>query len=310
MAIKVRDFSVRLAKSADERRRVRQLRYEVFCMEEGADATDEQRQLGEEWDQFDRYAEYMVVLHGDRVAGTYRIIDRESAEKMGGFYTETEFNIEKLKRIDGNIAEMSRACVDKEYRENGLVMRMLWMGLGDYVMRRRIKVLFGVASLVGKEPVDFAQCISYLYYNHLAPIRLRTTVNTAGMVENEVNPKKSRMKILPRVFVSEEAAQKQMSPLIKGYLRLGAQFGDGVYIDAPFNTCDVFVILQTKNISRAYQKRFTGSEDTFDNLEVKSEGAIKALGKLVLFPLTGLYALAKFLLTDDEADEVEVVGEE
>jgi putative hemolysin len=310
MAIKIRDMAVRLTKNSDERRQVRQLRYNVFCLEEGADATEEQQQLGEEWDNFDRYADYMVVLHNDKVVGTYRIIDRESAEKTGGFYTETEFNIEKLKRIDGNIAEMSRACVDAEYREDGLVMRMLWMGLGDYVMRRQIKILFGVASLVGREPVDFAQCISYLYYNHLAPMRLRVSVNTAGMTQNGVNPKKSRMNILPSVFVDESAAQKQMSPLIKGYLRLGAQFGKGVYIDAPFNTCDVFVILQTKNISRAYQKRFAGDESAFDNLEIKNNGAIKAIGKLVLLPLTGLYALAKFILTDDEVSDVEVMTEE
>jgi putative hemolysin len=310
MAVKVRDFAVRLTKNGDERRQVRQLRYNVFCIEEGASATEEQKQLGEEYDSFDSHADYMVVLHGDKVVGTYRIIDRESAEKMGGFYTETEFNIEKLRRIDGNIAEMSRACVDKEYRESGLVMRLLWMGLADYVLRRRIKVLFGVASLVGKEPVEFAQCISYLYYNHLAPLRLRASVNTDGMIENGANPKKSRMNILPKVFVNEAAAREQMSPLIKGYLRLGAQFGKGVYIDVPFNTCDVFVILQTKNVSRVYQKRFVGAENAFDDLKVKNNGPIKTIGKLMLLPLTGLYALAKFILTDDEAEEVEVVGEE
>ena len=50
---------------------------------------------------------------------------------MGGFYTENEFNISKIKKYHGNIAEMSRACVDPTYRENALVMRMLWAGLGE-----------------------------------------------------------------------------------------------------------------------------------------------------------------------------------
>jgi len=310
MAVKIRDFVVRLAKDAEERRQVRQLRYKVFIVEEGASATEEQKELQEEYDRYDRFADYMVVMHGDRVVGTYRIIDREAAEKMDGFYTETEYNVDKLKRVNGNIVEMSRACVDQEYRDSGLVMRMLWMGLADYVMKQRVKILFGVASFVGKEPVNFAQCLSYLYYNHLAPLRLRASVRTEGMIANGVNPKKSRMNILPRVFVDEDAAREQMPALIKGYLRLGAEVGKGVYIDRPFNTCDVFVVLPTKNISRAYQKRFTGNEAAFDHLKATNGNPIKTIGKIVLLPLTGLYALAKFILKDDEVEEVEALNEE
>ena len=35
MAIKVRDYEVRLTRNKDERRQVRQLRYDVFVEEEG-----------------------------------------------------------------------------------------------------------------------------------------------------------------------------------------------------------------------------------------------------------------------------------
>ena len=149
MAIKVRDYEVRLTRNKEERRQVRQLRYEVFVEEEGASATEEQKNLREEYDSFDRYAEYMAVFHNGKIVGTYRIIDRNAAEKMGSFYTESEFNISKIKKVDGNIAEMSRACVNREYRDNALVMRMLWAGLGEYVVRRKIAILFGVASWVG-----------------------------------------------------------------------------------------------------------------------------------------------------------------
>lgn len=43
MAIKVRDYEVRLTRNKDERRQVRQLRYDVFVEEEGASATEEQK---------------------------------------------------------------------------------------------------------------------------------------------------------------------------------------------------------------------------------------------------------------------------
>ncbi|MBN1324877.1 MAG: GNAT family N-acetyltransferase [Alphaproteobacteria bacterium] len=304
MTIKVRDYEVRLTRTSAERKQVRQLRYDIFVEEEGASATEEQKQLHEEYDSYDRFADYMGVFHNDKLVGTYRIIDRNAAEKMGGFYTETEFNISKIKKASGNIAEMSRACVNKEYRENGLVMRMLWLGLGEYVAKNKITVIFGVASWVGKNPVESAHAISYIYYNHLSPLKLRATVCSEKFVSG-VNPKLSRMNILPEVFVDESLARKQMTPLVKGYLRMGATFGKGVFLDVPFNSYDLFVTLQTKNITAAYQKHFAGSETAFEHLGLK-DGKIKTLGKIMLMPVTGpfkmLRAFVQFLMRDDAAD--------
>lgn len=304
MAIKVRDYEVRLTRNKEERKQVRQLRYDVFVEEEGAGATEEQKQLREEYDSYDRFAEYMAVFHNGKVVGTYRIIDRNAAEKMGGFYTESEFNISKIKKYSGNIAEMSRACVAKEYRDNALVMRMLWAGLGEYIVRRKILILFGVASWVGKKPADSAQAISYLYYNHLSPLHLRATVIPENFAEG-VNPKLSRMNILPPDFVCEEDAKRQMTPLIKGYLRLGATFGKGVFIDAPFNSYDVFVMMQTKKIDATYQKHFLGKENALADLDEK-DGTMKTVGKLMLLPVTAPFkvvrSLVEFLLREDAAD--------
>jgi len=310
MAIKVRDYEVRLTRNKEERRQVRALRYVVFCEEEGASATEEQKNLREEYDSFDRFAEYMAVFHNGTVVGCYRIIDREAAEKMGSFYTEGEYNISKLKKVRGNIAEMSRACVDPKYRDNALVMRLLWAGLSEYVLRRKVRVLFGVASWVGQKPGLSAHAISYLYYHNLAPARLRATVLTENFHES-VNPALSRMNILPEVFVDEEEAFRQMPPLIKGYLRVGADFGKGVFVDKDFNTYDVFVILQAKNMSATYQKHFLGRENALADLNVDiDDGAVKTIGKIVLFPVTGplkvLGSFVRFLLRED-ADDAEYV---
>ena len=246
----------------------------------------------------------MSVFHNGKIVVPYRIIDRNAAEKMGSFYTELEFNISKIKKYNGNIAEMSRACVDKAYRDNALVMRMLWAGLGEYIVRRKIAVLFGVASWVGTKSVESAQAISYLYYNHLTPLKLRATVLSENFAEG-VNPKLSRMNILPREFIDEVDARHQMTPLIKGYLRLGATFGKGVFIDKAFNSYDVFVMVQTKNIDAAYQKHFLGRENALGDLEEK-DGALKTMGKIMLLPVTGsfkmLRAFFEFLLREDAVD--------
>ncbi len=311
MTIKVRDYEVRLTRTKEERKQVRQLRYDVFCVEENASATEEQKSLGEEYDSYDTYADYMAVFHNGKIVGTYRIIDREAAEKMGGFYTEREFNLSKIKKIKGNIAEMSRACVNAEYRENGLVMRLLWAGLCEYVVKRKVAILFGVPSWVGQKPAQFAQAISYLYYNCLSPLHLRATVLKENL-DPSVDPRLTQMNILPRVFVDEDEARKQMTPLIKGYLRLGATFGRGVFIDKGFGTCDVFVMVQTKNVDKTYQKHFAGSENAFDELGIK-EGPLHMLGKIIMSPITGtakaIRAFAELFMRED-AEDIEYIDKD
>ena len=307
MAIKVRDYEVRLTRTAAEKHMVFKLRYDVFVKEEGAGATPEQHAIGEEYDDFDKYADYLAVFHNGKIVGTYRIINRTAAEKMGSFYTESEFNISKIKKAPVNIAEMSRACVAPEYRENALVMRMLWAGLGEYIVRRKIAILFGVASWVGNKPADSAQAISYLYYNHLSPNNLRATVIPEKFADG-VNQKLARMNILPAAFVDADDARKQMTPLIKGYLRLGATFGKGVFVDKPFNSYDVFVMLQVKNIDAAYRKHFLGSDKVLDadEFDANRDGVIKKVGKIILSPVTGplkvMGAILQFLLREDAVD--------
>jgi len=311
MTIKVRDYEVRLTRTKEERRMVRQLRYEVFCLEENASATEEQKNLGEEYDAYDTYADYMAVFHNGKIVGTYRIIDKDAADKMGGFYTEKEFNLSKIKKLKGNIAEMSRACVSKDYREDGLVIRLLWAGLCEYVVKRKIVVLFGVPSFVGTNPAQSAQALSYLYYNHLSPTYLRATVMKENL-DPSVDPRMTQMNILPRAFVNEDEAKKQMTPLIKGYLRLGATFGRGVFIDKGFGTYDVFVLVQTKNIDKTFQKHFAGSENAFDEFDIK-EGPLQVLGKIIMSPITGtakaIRAFGELFMRED-ADDIEYIDKD
>jgi putative hemolysin len=187
-------------------------------------------------------------------------------------------------------------------------MRMLWAGLGELIVRRKIGVVFGVASFVGTKPARSAQAISYLYYNHLTPMRLRATVLTENFADG-VNPKMSRMNILPRDFVDEADAKAEMTPLIKGYLRLGATFGRGVFIDKPFNSYDVFVMIETRKMNATYQKHFLGRENALGDPEDK-ENIIKTVGKIITFPVVGSFkvvrAVVEFLLRED-ADDAECI---
>lgn len=286
----VGDFEVRLAKGKAERKAVQRLRYKVFVLEEGKVPSDEEKKLRQEFDSYDKYSEYMIVLNKKKIIGTYRIITQDAAEENDGFYTETEFNISKLKKVRGNIAEMSRACIDKKYRDNPLVISMLWLGLGNYILKNKIALMFGVASFLGLKPVESAHALSYLYYKHLAPANIRAVVHPG---------KFDKMNILPQEYVDEDLAFAQMPPLVKGYVRLGAEFGQGVFLDEPFKCYDVFVTMQTRKLSKLYQKRIMGKENAFDHLII-NDGLIKSTAKILKMPFAGLSLAANFILQGDK----------
>jgi putative hemolysin len=64
------------------------------------------------------------------------------------------------------------------------------------------------------------------------------------------------MNLLAKETINPKAALHALPPLIKGYLRLGATFGDGAVVDRQFGTTDVFVVLPVTAISPRYIHHF------------------------------------------------------
>jgi putative hemolysin len=49
-----------------------------------------------------------------------------------------------------------------------------------------------------------------------------------------------------------------LPPLIKGYLRVGAKFGEGAVIDPQFGTIDVFTVMPIAEIEQRYIAYYGG----------------------------------------------------
>jgi putative hemolysin len=64
------------------------------------------------------------------------------------------------------------------------------------------------------------------------------------------------MNMLAKDAIDPKAALAALPPLIKGYLRIGATFGDGAVIDPQFGTTDVLAVLPVAAISRRYIDHF------------------------------------------------------
>jgi putative hemolysin len=255
--VRAGNLEVRLAATAEEVDAAQSLRYRVFYEELGAKPSAEARVSRRDRDRFDKYCDHLLVIdHGrgsgsEAIVATYRLLRRSVAERQGGFYTATEFDITPLLAIQGELLELGRSCVEAAYRTRP-TMQLLWRGIGEYCFRHDIKLMFGCASLPGTDTRELAPALTYLHHYHLAPLALRARALPERYVA---------MDLLNLAEVDTEAAVAQIAkratvsalpPLIKGYLRLGALIGEGAVIDHEFGTTDVCIIVVTDRITDKY----------------------------------------------------------
>jgi putative hemolysin len=252
MRIDAGRFTVRLAESDDDVAAAQRLRYRVFVEEMGATPSPEDAEIRRERDRFDPHFEHLLLIDNESddpevergVVGAYRLLRGSRAREGIGFYGAEEYDLTLLENYPRETLELGRSCVDAGHR-GGAGMHLLWAGLGQYVSEHEVGILFGVASFHGKDPAPFAQALSFLHYNHLAPPDLRVTA---------IADSRARMDILPPDEVDKIEAMRQIPALIKAYIRVGGFVGEGAYIDHEFNTVDVCLLMDTARMVNRYQK--------------------------------------------------------
>ncbi|SDB69760.1 GNAT family N-acetyltransferase [Belnapia rosea] len=246
------NLGVRIAETVEEVDAAQALRFRVFYEEMGAHPDAETLASARDRDGFDAVADHLLVIDHDlgegpeSVVGTYRLIRREAARAVGGFYSASEYDIAPLVALPGPILELGRSCVGAGHRTRG-TLQLLWRGIAAYVFRHRIDVMFGCASLPGTDLDALAPALTYLYAHHLAPPALRPRALAERHVE---------MDRLDPASLDVRTVLNDLPPLIKGYLRLGGFVGDGAVIDPQFNTTDVCIVVKTELITDKYSKHY------------------------------------------------------
>jgi putative hemolysin len=250
--VRAGNLGVRLAATEEEVDAALALRYRVFFEEMGARPDARAAATRRDRDEYDAVADHLLVLDHDLgdgaagVVGTYRLIRREAAARVGRFYTETEYDITPLFRSGLTLLELGRSCVAPDYRTRG-TLQLLWRGIASYVFGHGIDLMFGCASLHGTDPDALAAPLTYLASYHLAPPELRPRALPERYVD---------MLRLPPEQLDTRAVLADLPPLVKGYLRLGGVVGDGAVIDAEFNTTDVCILVRTAMVTDKYLKHY------------------------------------------------------
>ncbi len=230
----------------DQVREAQRLRYQVFVGEMGARLPNTIPH--HDIDLFDDFCEHLLVrdVASGKVIGTYRVLTPAQAKRVGSTYSDTEFDLTRLRSLRERMVELGRSCVHPDHRHGGVIMA-LWTALGGFMQRNRLDIMVGCASVPmwhnGVVSGDAAASIWHqLKQTHLAPI------------EWQVRPRLP----LP-VERMDGSLQVEPPALIKGYLRLGAKILGAPAWDPDFNSADLPMLMRIEDLPSRYRKHFLGA---------------------------------------------------
>jgi L-ornithine Nalpha-acyltransferase len=242
-------LTVRLALTPDDIRAAQRLRYRVFYEELAAKPDPTASVLRLDVDRFDSLCDHLLVIQDnapedEKLVGTYRLLRQDVAEKNGGFYAQSEFDLIPLlqRHADLKFLEVGRSCVAEGFRGKP-VAELLWQGIWNYVRFHKLDVMLGCASLQGTDPDALANELTFLA--NAKPPHQDWTVSALPHLHVNMQRK-------PVTDVNQKTVIRNLPTLVKAYLRLGCTIGDGAVIDHQFNTTDVLIVLPVSEINPRY----------------------------------------------------------
>ncbi|MFO0813351.1 MAG: GNAT family N-acyltransferase [Gemmatales bacterium] len=243
--VRHRDYVVRLAQTEEDRRAAYRLRFEVFNLElqEGLDSAYE---TGEDTDSFDEVCIHLLVEHTatGRVVGTYRMQSGITAGVCQGYYSEQEFDFAPFEHIRGEVIELGRACVHKDFRTYD-VINLLWHGISRYAHEMGARYLIGCSSVTSQDPLE-GWATYHRLQRHLAPPELRTIPTDAYRLPALEHPLPEELPDAPK--------------LLRMYLMVGAYICGEPAIDREFKTIDFLTLLDLEQLTPSFRMRYLGKK--------------------------------------------------
>jgi putative hemolysin len=237
------------ARTDAEVREAQRLRHRVFAIEMGAKLqVPAGTPPGHDADRFDEHSDHLLVRAIEpgrstgHVVGTYRVLTPRGANRAGGFYSETEFDLTALDPLRSRMAELGRSCIDPAWRTGGTLM-LLWSALGEFMMREGLDMSFGCASI----GIDDGGHVAASVWRRLRATHLASP-------ERRVRP----LCALPLAALRDDLPAEPPA-LIKGYLRCGAELLGPPAWDADFNTADLPMLMTLEGLPSRHRRHFLES---------------------------------------------------
>ncbi len=240
-------FEVKITHDSEEIRAAQRLRFDVFNRElhKGLQASHE---LGLDIDPFDGVCDHLLARDTStgKVIGTYRLLLGSNAGRNFGFYSENEFDLKNIKKLDGELLELGRSCVHKKYRDRG-VLDVMWQAIAEYVRKHGVRYLFGCASLYSTDPGGVSELFSVIKRQYYAPETFRVLPVPGKLFRNLIETLKPK---------NGSRLPLRLPGLINGYFKLGALVCGPPALDDDFGTSDLFLLLDIRKLNDKNRERF------------------------------------------------------
>jgi putative hemolysin len=234
----------------DEVRQAQRLRFAVFSEEMGARL--QTRIPGHDIDIFDDFCEHLLVRDRQtrQVLGTYRVLTPAQARRIGSTYSDTEFDLTRLRSLRDNMVEIGRSCVHPDHRQ-GRVIMALWGALAGFMVDNRLDTMIGCASI----PMQHSGAHGLIGGGHAAAsIWNQLRPHHLASIAYQVRPR------LPLPVEDLDGDLDVAAPaLIRAYLRLGAKVLGPPAWDPDFNTADLPMMLRITDLPARYRNHFLGT---------------------------------------------------
>ncbi len=232
-------YEVKIASNIFELYQVFRLRYKVLVKEQ---AKKKRKYFKIDYDEIDFSCDHLIIrnIKKNKIIGTYRLNPNFERDQ---YYSENEFNLGKFKNIEGIKLELGRACIHKKYRD-GRTLDLLWHGLANYCQIVKPDFLFGCASFFTEDFNKGMHLIDVLFEKE----KISNKYNIISWTP------------VPSLFLTkkwkDDFYKKNCPPLLKMYLKAGAKVHGKFYHDSFFQCLDYLVILDMKDISKLFKKRY------------------------------------------------------
>ena len=233
-------FRVGLAQNLEDLTECQRLRYLIFNCELG-EGLDASAQTGLDCDPFDFICDHLMVRDAatGKLVGTYRMQGGYRAKGNLGYYGEGLFDFAPFETIRGQVIELGRACVHRNYRDT-YVLQMLWKGIARYAKSHGCRYLMGCSSLTSQNENDGVALYEALREKYLVEPALQTKPKPGHACCSNGPPQEAPPP--PRLF--------------RAYLDVSARVCGPPAIDREFKTIDFLTLLDLYRIPDRLRTRF------------------------------------------------------
>jgi len=239
---------IKTVSSGNELKEVLKLRHDIYYKE----LLNTEHPLKLDVDRFDFKCDHLIIKDKatDKIVGTYRL---NCSLFNDDFYSATEFNITDIIKLKGVKLEIGRAGVHTDFR-NAATIAMLWKGILEYMKKTDTKWLFGCSSIKTTDSID-----AVVLFKELNKTRSPITL---------VNAKPKRQfkvpnfeKYIEQYYFGDENNEKDVDamipPLLKFYIKSGAQICGEPALDMEFKCIDFLTLLNVDRVSERLNRKFS-----------------------------------------------------